>query len=149
MKDVATNRRARYKYELQEKFEAGIQLLGSEVKSLRNGKADLKDGYVAVLGGEVWLVGMHIAQYPPATTENHDPDRTRKLLLNRREIERLVGKTQQSGLTIIPTRVYFKGGRAKVEIALAKGKSQRDKRQAIKKRDARREIERELKERRR
>ena len=147
MKSVITNRQARFKYELTEKWEAGIQLTGSEVKSMRDGKANFKDGYVVVREGEVWLEGMHIAPYPPAASQNHDPDRTRKLLMNRHEIERLISKTQKSGLTVVPTRAYFKNGRVKIEIALASGKQQRDKRQAIKERETKREMERALKER--
>ncbi len=147
MKNIITNRQARFKYELLDTWETGIQLTGSEVKSMRDGKANFKDGYVVVREGEVWLEGMHIAHYPPAATQNHDPDRTRKLLMHRHEIERLIGKTQTTGLTVVPTKAYFKNGRIKIEIALAKGKQQHDKRQAIKKRETKREIDRELKER--
>jgi SsrA-binding protein len=143
--DVATNRRARHKFELVEKFEAGIQLQGSEVKSLREGKAALGDSYAVVERGEVWLRNLHIAPYPPASHQNHDPDRPRKLLLHRHEIERLLGKTQQRGLTLIPTRIYFKGPYAKVELALARGKEGRDRRREIAERDMRREVEREFK----
>ncbi len=146
--DVATNRQAAFRYHLLERLEAGIELQGSEVKSLRDGAVQLKDAYAEVRDGEVWLQRMHIAPYKPAARENHDPERPRKLLLHRREIERLVGKTAERGLTIVPTRVYFKGPRAKVEIALARGKEQRDKRRTIKERDQRREIERALSERR-
>jgi SsrA-binding protein len=146
--DVATNRQAGFRYHLLERLEAGIELQGSEVKSLRDGAVQLKDAYAEVRDGEVWLQRMHIAPYKPAARENHDPERPRKLLLHRREIERLVGKTAERGLTIVPTRVYFKGPRAKVEIALARGKEQRDKRRTIKERDQRREIERALSERR-
>jgi SsrA-binding protein len=141
---VATNRQAAFRYHLLERLEAGIELQGSEVKSLRDGAVQLKDAYAEVRDGEVWLQRMHIAPYKPASRENHDPERPRKLLLHRREIERLVGKTAERGLTIVPTRVYFKGPRAKVEIALARGKEQRDKRRTIKERDQRREIERAL-----
>jgi SsrA-binding protein len=143
--DVATNRQARFRYHLLERFEAGIVLQGSEVKSLRDGKMNLKDSYATVRDGEVWLHGCHIAPYAPAAGEGHDPERPRKLLLNRTEIERLIGKTQERGLTLVPTRVYFSGPRAKVELALARGKEVRDKREAIRERDQRREIERELK----
>ncbi len=146
--DVATNRQAAFRYHLLERLEAGIELQGSEVKSLRDGAVQLKDAYAEVRDGEVWLQRMHIAPYKPAARENHDPERPRKLLLHRREIERLVGKTAERGLTIVPTRVYFKGPRAKVEIALARGKEQRDERRTIKERDQRREIERALSERR-
>jgi SsrA-binding protein len=145
--DVATNRRAGHRFELVEKFEAGIALRGSEVKSLRDGKAQLSDAYAVIDHGEVWLRGMHIPPYEPASRENHDPERPRKLLLHRAEIERLVGKTAQRGLTLVPTRVYFKGPRAKVELALARGKEGRDRRREIAERDVRREVEREFKSR--
>jgi len=143
--DVATNRRARHRFELIEKLEAGIVLQGSEVKSLRNGKAQMVDAYAAIDAGEVWLRGLHIPPYEPASRENHDPDRPRKLLLNRAEIERLVGKAAEKGLTLVPTRIYFKGRRAKVELALARGKEGRDRRREIAERDVRREVEREFK----
>ena len=144
--DVATNRQAAFRFNLLEKIEAGIVLQGSEVKSLRNGGVQLKDAYAEVTDGEVWLRNMHIAPYDPAR-ENHDPERPRKLLLHKREIERLIGKTAEKGLTIVPTRVYFKGPRAKVELAVAKGKDMYDKRRAIKERDTKREVERALSER--
>src|ERR671923_1791505 len=140
--DIATNRQASFRFNLLEKFECGIQLQGSEVKSLREGGVQLKDAYAEVRDGEVWLQRMHIAPYKPAARENHDPERARKLLLHRYEIERLIGKTAERGLTLVPTRVYFKGPHAKVELALARGKEQRDKRRAIKERDTRREIDR-------
>lgn len=140
--DIATNRRASHRYEFLEKFEAGIELQGTEVKSLRGGKVQLADAYAVVEDGEVWLRNMHIPPYPPAR-DNHDPERPRKLLLHRYEIERLIGRTQQKGLTLVPTRVYFKGPRAKVELALARGKEGRDRRREIRDRDIRREIERE------
>ncbi len=143
--DVATNRRARHRFEFVEQMEAGIELQGSEVKSLREGKAQLSDSYAVVERGEVWLRNMHIPPYAPASTENHDPDRPRKLLLHRAQIERLIGKTAQKGLTLIPVRVYFKGRHAKVELALAKGKEGRDRRREIAERDVRREVEREFK----
>jgi SsrA-binding protein len=145
--DVATNRRAGHRFELIEKVEAGIALRGSEVKSLRNGKAQLSDAYAAIDRGEVWLRGLHIPPYEPASRENHDPERPRKLLLHRSEIERLVGKTAERGLTLVPTRIYFKGARAKVELALARGKEGRDRRREIAERDVRREVEREFKSR--
>jgi SsrA-binding protein len=145
--DVATNRQAGFRYELLEKLEAGLQLQGSEVKALRQGGVQLKDAYAEVRDGEVWLQNMHIAPYKPAAADNHDPERPRKLLLHRREIERLIGKTAERGLTIVPTRVYFKGSRAKVEIALARGKDVRDKRRSIKDREQRREIDRAMSER--
>ncbi|HEX2233929.1 MAG TPA: SsrA-binding protein SmpB [Thermoleophilaceae bacterium] len=146
--DVATNRQASFRYHLLEKWEAGIELRGSEVKSLREGGVQLKDAYGEVRDGEVWLRNMHIAPYKPAARENHDPERPRKLLLHRREIERLIGKTAERGLTLVPTRVYFKGPRAKVELALARGKEMKDKRRSIKERETRREIDRALSERR-
>jgi SsrA-binding protein len=142
--DVATNRQAAFRYHLLEKFECGIVLEGSEVKSLREGAVQLKDGYAEVRDGEVWLRNMHISPYKPAARENHDPDRPRKLLLHRREIERLIGKTAERGLTLVPTRVYFRGPRAKVELALARGKEMHDKRRSIKERETRREIDRAL-----
>src|SRR4051812_15613230 len=145
--DIATNRQAGFRYNLLEKYEAGIMLQGSEVKSLRDGGVQLKDAYAEVRDGEVWLQNMHVAPYKPASRENHEPERPRKLLLHRREIERLIGQTAQKGLTIVPTRVYFKGPNAKVEIALARGKDQGDKRRALKEQDQRREIERALSER--
>jgi SsrA-binding protein len=145
--DVATNRQAGFRYHLLEKFEAGIVLQGSEVKSLRDGAVQLKDAYAEVRDREVWLRNMHIAPYKPASRENHDPDRPRKLLLHRREIERLIGKTAERGLTLVPTRVYFSGPNAKVELALARGKEMHDKRRSIKERETRREIERALSER--
>jgi SsrA-binding protein len=140
--DVATNRQARHRYHLLESWEAGLQLTGTEVKSLRDGKAQIKDGYAAVRDGEVWLHNVHIPPYAPASRENHEPERTRKLLLNRREIDRLVGRTREKGLTIVPTRLYFSGGRAKVEIALARGKDFADKRQSLKERELQREMDR-------
>jgi SsrA-binding protein len=144
--DIATNRQAGFRYELLERYECGIVLQGSEVKSMRDGGVQLKDAYADVRDGEVWLERMHIAPYKPAR-ENHDPERPRKLLLHKREIERLIGKTAERGLTLVPTRLYFKGSRAKVEIALAKGKEQKDKRRSIKEREVKREIERELSDR--
>lgn len=145
--DVATNRRARQKFEILEAFECGIELQGSEVKSLREGKAQLGDAYAVIDRGEVWLRNAHIPPYAPASTHNHDPERPRKLLLHRYEIERLIGRSERRGLTLIPTRIYFKGPRAKVELALARGKEQRDRRREIRDRDVRREIEREHRQR--
>jgi SsrA-binding protein len=144
--DVATNRQASYRYNLLERFECGMLLTGTEVKSLRDGKAQLKDSYASVRDGEVWLIGLYIPPYPPAARENHEPERPRKLLLHKREIERLIGRTHEKGLTLVPTRIYFSGtrSRAKVEIALARGKDLYDKRQAIRKRDVARDIQREL-----
>jgi len=145
--DVATNRRARHKFQVLERTEAGIELQGSEVKSLREGKAQINEAYAVIDRGEVWLRGAYIPPYLPASEQNHDPDRPRKLLLHRREIERLIGKTAERGLTLVPTRIYFKGPRAKVELALAKGKEGRDRRREISDRDTRREVERDFKQR--
>jgi SsrA-binding protein len=149
--DVATNRQASFRYNLLERIECGIVLTGTEVKSLREGGVQLKDAYALVRDGEVWLIGMYIAPYGPAARENHDPERSRKLLLHRREIDRLIGQTRERGLTLVPTRVYFSdpGSRAKVEIALAKGKDIYDKRESIRRRETARDIERELREARR
>jgi SsrA-binding protein len=144
--DVATNRQASFRYNLLERFEAGIVLQGTEVKALREGKAQLKDSYAALRDGEVWLIGAYIPPYGPASRENHEPERSRKLLLHRREIDRLIGSTRERGLTVVPTRMYFKDGRAKVEIALAKGKDVHDKRDTIRKREVAREVQRELRE---
>jgi SsrA-binding protein len=143
-RDVATNRQASYRYNLLEKWEAGLVLQGTEVKALREGKATIKDGYAAVRDGEVWLHNVHIPPYGPASRENHEPERSRKLLMHAREIERLIGKTREKGLTLVPTRLYFKGGRAKVEIALARGKDVGDKRQSIKEREMKREMDRAI-----
>jgi SsrA-binding protein len=145
--DVATNRRAGHKFELLDRIECGIELLGTEVKSLREGKAQLGDAYAVIDRGEVWLRNAHIPPYPPAASENHDPDRTRRLLLNRYEIERLVGRSERRGLTLIPTRMYFKGPFAKVELALARNKDHRDRRREIRDRDVQREVEREYRQR--
>ncbi|HLM30196.1 MAG TPA: SsrA-binding protein SmpB [Solirubrobacterales bacterium] len=145
--DVATNRRASHKYELLERFEAGIELQGSEVKSLRDGKVQIGDAYASIEDGELWLRNAHIPPYEPASMENHDPERPRKLLLHRYEIERLIGRLQRKGQTLVPTRVYFKGPRAKVELALARGKEQRDRRREIRDRDIQREVEREVRHR--
>src|SRR5579859_3331342 len=149
--DVATNRQAGFRFHLLERFECGIVLTGTEVKSLREGNAQLKDAYAAVREREIWLIGMYIAPYGPASRDNHDPERPRKLLLHRSEIDRLIARTQERGLTLVPTRVYYSGpgSRAKVEIALARGKDVFDKREAIRKRDTRRDVERELREARR
>ena len=146
-KPIAENRRARHDYHLLERFEAGLVLTGTEVKSLREGHATLQRAFADVRDGEVWLVGAHIPEYAQGNVANHDPDRDRKLLLHRREIASLVGKVQERGLTLIPTRLYWKDGRAKVEVALARGKETRDKRRDIADRDARRQIERALKSR--
>ena len=145
--DVATNRQAGHKYEFLERVEAGLVLTGTEVKSLREGKAQLKDGYAALTDGEVWLHNVHIPPYGPAARDNHEPERSRKLLLHRKEIERLTGKVAERGLTLVPTRLYFSNGRAKVEIALARGKDYKDKRETIKQRDMKRDMERAIHER--
>ena len=146
--DVASNRQASYRYNLLERFEAGLVLTGTEVKSLREGKAQLKDSYAVVRDGEVWLMGVYIPPYGAAARDNHDPERPRKLLLHKSEIERLMGSTKERGLTLVPTRIYFSGprSRAKVEIALAKGKDLYDKRHTIRDRDVARDIQRELHE---
>jgi SsrA-binding protein len=146
--DVASNRQASFRYNLIERYEAGIVLTGTEVKSLREGKAQLKDSYAAVRDGEVWLIGAYIPPYGPASRENHDPERPRKLLLHKSEIERLIGQTRERGLTLVPTRMYFTGdgSRAKVEIALARGKDVYDKRESIRTRDMARDVQRELRE---
>jgi SsrA-binding protein len=145
---IVDNRRARHDYELLERFEAGLVLTGTEVKSLRNGRVSLGQAYGDVRDGEVWLVGADIAVYDQGNIANHDPGRDRKLLLHKGEIASLIGKTQERGLTLVPTRMYWKNGRAKVELALARGKLQRDKRRDIAKREADRAIERALKSRR-
>jgi SsrA-binding protein len=144
--DIATNRQASYRYNLLERIECGIVLTGTEVKSLRQGTATIKDGYAAVQDGELWLHNVHIPPYEPASRENHEPERDRKLLVHRRELERLVGKTAERGLTIVPTRIYFKGPHAKVEIALARGKDVADKRETIRAREQKREMDRALRD---
>jgi SsrA-binding protein len=145
IKIVATNRKAYHDYSIQETYEAGISLVGTEVKSLRDGKANLKEGYVLIKDGEAFLLHCHISPYSHGNIMNHEPLRTRKLLLHKREIEKLMGKLKQSGLTVIPLKLYFKAGKAKVEIGLAKGKRQYEKRDTIKKKEADREIERHMK----
>jgi SsrA-binding protein len=144
--DVATNRQAAFRYQLLDRLECGIALTGTEVKSVREGRVQLKDGYVAAQDGELWLHNVHIAPYAPAARANHEPERPRKLLAHRREIERLTGKTQERGFTLVPTRIYFSGSRAKVEIALARGKDVRDKRESIREREQRREMQRALRD---
>ena len=144
---IAENRRARHDYHLLERYEAGLVLTGTEVKSLRDGKAILQRAFGDLRDGELYLVGAHIDEYTQGHIANHDPDRERKLLLHRREIDQLLGKMQEKGLTLVPTRIYWKNGRAKVELALARGKDVRDKRRSIADRDAKRQIERALKER--
>jgi len=144
--DIASNRQASFRYELSDPLECGIELLGTEVKSLRDGQIQLKDGFASIRDGELWLHNVHIAPYGPAASENHDPDRTRKLLAKRYEIERLKGKIKEKGLTLVPTRVYFKGQRAKVEIAVGRGKDRFDKRESIKRRESERDMQRALRE---
>src|SRR5580704_4292121 len=140
--DVASNRYASYRYELLERLECGIELRGTEVKALRDSGAQLKEGYVAIREGELWLHSVHIPPYAPAARENHEPERDRKLLAHRAEIERLTAKVSERGLTVVPTRMYFREGRAKVEIALARGKDLYDKREAIREREVKRDLER-------
>ena len=147
IKVVATNRKAGRDFTLSDHNEAGLVLTGTEIKSIRAGRVNLSDGYVQPRDGELWLLNVHIAPYDPSGRYGHEPRRPRKLLLHRREINRLISRVQERGYTIIPTRLYLKGGRAKVEIALARGKRKYDKRQAIAKRDAQRDVERALKER--
>ena len=144
-KIVCVNREARHNYFIDEIYEAGLVLLGSEVKSLRDGKANLKDSYARIQKGEAFLVNAHVSPYPGANQFNHEPTRPRKLLLHQREIERLTGKTKEKGLTQIPLRLYFKNGRAKVELGLARGKKLYDKRETLKRKMAEREVERSLK----
>ena len=146
---IAENRKARHDYHLLERIEAGLVLSGSEVKSLREGRAQLQRAFADLRDGELWLVGAHIAPYDQAGAENHDPDRDRKLLLHRREIDSLRGKVVERGFTLVPTKLYFKNGRAKVELALAKGKDVRDRRREIAKRESDRQIERAMRQRRR
>jgi SsrA-binding protein len=147
VKIVARNRRARHDYDLIEKVEAGIVLTGTEVKSLRNGKANLEDAYAEVTRGEAWLNGCDIPEYLQANRMNHIPKRSRKLLLHRNEIEKLAARTNERGLTLVPTAIYFKKGMAKVEIFVAKGRKTFDKREAIKKNEAKRDIDRALRRR--
>jgi SsrA-binding protein len=146
---VARNKRARHDYHIIDTWEAGVVLTGSEVKSLRQGHAILQRAYADTRDGELWLVGLHIPPYEQASVEPHEPDRDRKLLLHRRQIDKLASQTAEKGLTLVPTRLYFKDGRAKVELALARGKEGRDKRRDIAERETKRRIERELKGRRR
>ena len=146
---IADNRRARHEYHLLDRVEAGLALTGSEVKSLRQGHATMQRAFADARDGELWLVGLHIPAYEQASVEPHDPDRDRKLLLHRRQIDQLSSKVAERGLTLVPTRLYFKDGRAKVELALARGKEIRDKRRDIADRETKRRLERELKSRRR
>ena len=142
IKIVTENRKARHEYHIDEETEAGMVLLGTEVKSLRTGRANLKDSYAKFKDGEIYLYQMHISPYPFATYDNHEPLRIRKLLLNRSEIKKLYGKMKEKGFTLIPLKVYFKNGKAKVSLALARGKRKYDKRDSIKEREIQREIDR-------
>ena len=144
-KIVATNKQAYHNYNIIETYEAGLVLQGSEVKSIREGQINLKDSFIRIDDGEAYILNMYIAPYKPAAKLQHDPYRKRKLLLHKREILKLMGKVQEKGLTIIPTKIYFKNGKAKVEIALAKGKAKHEKRQAIKERDLKRELSKKYK----
>ena len=144
---VVTNRKATYLYEILETHEAGLVLRGTEVKSLREGKANFKDSYARVEKDEAWLVGCHISPYRHGSDANHDPERTRKLLLHRGEINRLLGKVQERGLTLVPLRLYFKQGRAKLELGLGRGRKLHDKRRAIREREMRREMEKAVRSR--
>lgn len=146
---VATNRKARHEYHIEEIFEAGIVLTGSEIKSVRAGKVTLQQSYAQIHGGEAWLVGAHIAEYEHAGYATHDPTRRRKLLLHHKQLARLSADIQRQGATLVPLRMYLKDGWAKVELGLAKGKSHADKRESIKERDMKREVDRQLAERRR
>jgi SsrA-binding protein len=146
-KIVATNRKARHDYHIEDVFEAGLVLTGTEVKSLRAGRASLVDGFATVSGGEVWLEGVHIPEYALGTWTNHEPRRRRKLLMHRGEIDRLAAQTREKGLTLVPLALYFSGGRAKIELGLARGKRQYDKRQALRERQDRREADRAMSQR--
>ena len=141
---IVDNRRARHDYHLSDRVEAGVVLLGTEVKSLRGGEATLQQAYAEVRDGEAWLVGLHVPEYTEGNRANHDPDRPRKLLLHRREIERLASSVAEKGFTLVPTRLYFRNGHVKVELALARGKRDYDKRQDVARRDAQREVQREM-----
>ena len=143
-RDLAVNRRAYHDYFIDEKYEAGVMLTGTEVKSVRNGRANLRDGYVRIDNGEAWLENVHISPYAEGNLMNHEPLRPRKLLLHRKEISSLIGKVKQRGYTLIPLRIYISRNHAKVEVGLARGKRQYDKREAIAARDAKREIERAM-----
>jgi len=148
VKPIADNRRARHDYHLLERLEAGLVLTGTEVKSLRGGRTTMGQAYADIRDGEAWLHGLEIATYDQGNRANHEPTRSRKLLLHRREIDRLYGQVREKGLTVVPTRLYFKDGRVKVELALARGKDVRDKRRTIADRESKRQLERALKSRR-
>ena len=142
--NVCVNRKARHDYLIEETYEAGLILTGSEVKSLRAGRANLKDSHARITGGEAFLIGTHISPYGPAVHTGHEPTRARKLLLHRRELARLIGKVKERGFTLVPLRLYFKGPYAKVELALARGKRKYDKRAALREKDVKREMERAM-----
>lgn len=144
VKVITTNRKARHDYHIEDTFEAGLVLTGSEIKSIRAGQVNLRDAYAAVRDGELWLINAHIAPYQQASYENHEPRRDRKLLMHRREINRLTGKLQERGFTLVALSIYLKAGRAKVELGLARGKRLHDKREALRERADRRQIERAL-----
>ena len=144
--DVASNRQASHRFEFLDKLECGLVLVGTEVKSLRNGSAQIKDGYASIHEGELWLHNVHIPPYGPAAQANHDPERDRRLLAHRRQIDKLADQVKLKGLTLVPTRIYFSGSHAKVEIALAKGKDQFDKRETIKARESKRDMDRALRD---
>jgi SsrA-binding protein len=145
--DVATNRQASFRYELLDKLEAGMVLRGTEVKALRDGGAQMKDSYATIKDGEVWLHNLHIPPYKPAARDNHEPERDRKLLLHRKEIDRMTSRIAERGWTLVPTRIYFSDdGRAKVEVALARGKDFFDKRESIKQKDMKRDVERQIRD---
>ena len=146
-KRIASNRKARYEYEILERFEAGLALKGTEVKSLRQGRASLSEGYAAEQDGEIWLFHVNIPEYAMGNRANHDPKRPRKLLLHKREIRRLIGKTSEKGLTLIPLTLYFSQGKAKLELGLCRGKRAYDKREAIKTRDQNLDLQQQLKDR--
>ena len=144
-KVIATNRKARFEYHILDTWETGIVLVGTEVKSLRDGKANLKDSYANVKNGELFLYHTHISPYSHGNLNNHDPLRIRKLLMHKKEIKKLIGKVDEKGLTLVPLKLYFKNGKAKIQLALAKGKKVYDKRQSIAKRDSERDLKRQLK----
>lgn len=149
IRNIATNRKARHDYHIEESYEAGLVLTGSEIKSVRAGQVNLRDSYAVVRWDELWLLNMHVAPYKQATHENHEPRRPRKLLLHRRQINRLIGKLQEKGITLVPLRLYLKNNWAKVELGVARGKRQYDKRQTLRHRDDQRRIEQALARRRR
>jgi SsrA-binding protein len=148
IKIVCQNKKARHDYHIIEVIEAGMVLLGTEVKSLREGRANLKDSYARIRDGELYLVQAHISPYSHASYDNHDPERVRKLLVHKQELKRLTGKTQEKGLTLVPLKIYFKDGKAKIELALASGKKSYDKRETLRRQTQKREMERAIKERR-